>query len=309
MKIVFMGTPDFAVPTLEKLIEHHEVTGVVTQPDKPKGRGQKMQFTPVKELAVKNEIPVYQPNKLRNDIELIDTVKGMKPDAIVVVAYGQILPKEVLDIPRLGCINVHASILPKLRGAAPINYSIINGFEETGVTTMLMAEGLDTGDMLLKAEIEIEEGETAGELHDRLMTIGADLLIETLRGLEEGNIIPEKQIEELSSYAPMLKKDLGHINWDDESKNIFNLIRGVTPWPGAYSYYNDKTIKIWRAELEDSNSSRAPGTILRVSKDGIKVACKNGAIIVKEIQEVGSKRMEVSSYLNGHDVKEGDILK
>lgn len=309
MKIVFMGTPDFAVPTLEKLIEHHEVTGVVTQPDKPKGRGQKMQFTPVKELAVKNEIPVYQPNKLRNDIELIDTVKGMKPDAIVVVAYGQILPKEVLDIPRLGCINVHASILPKLRGAAPINYSIINGFEETGVTTMLMAEGLDTGDMLLKAEIEIEEGETAGELHDRLMTIGADLLIETLRGLEEGNIIPEKQIEELSSYAPMLKKDLGHINWDDESKNIFNLIRGVTPWPGAYSYYNDKTIKIWRAELEDSNSSRAPGTILRVSKDGIKVACKNGAIIVKEIQEVGSKRMEVSSYLNGHDIKEGDILK
>lgn len=308
MKTIFMGTPDFAVPTLEKLIINHEVAGVFTQPDKPKGRGQLMQFTPVKGMAIEHGIPVYQPIKLKNDREAIEEIKRINPDVIVVVAYGQILPKEILDIPRLGCINVHASILPGLRGAAPINWSIIKGFKTTGVTTMLMAEGLDTGDMLLKSEIEIGENETAGELHDRLMVIGGELLIKTLEGMEKGEIIPEKQRDELSSYAPMLSKELGHINWDDDSKDIYNLIRGVSPWPGAYSFYKGRMIKIWKASLKNGLENNEPGKVMNVKKDGIEIACRHGSIIIKEIQEVGSKRMDIASYLNGHSFEAGEIL-
>lgn len=229
MKVVYMGTPDFAVPTLERLIEKHEVAAVLTQPDKPKGRGQKMQYTPVKEVAVKFNIPVYQPLNLKTDEECISKLKDINPDVIIVVAYGQILSKEILDIPRYGCINVHASLLPELRGAAPINWSIIRGNNKTGITTMKMDVGLDTGDMLLKKEVEIKESETAGELHDKLMEIGAELLIETLQKIETGEISPEAQIHELSSYAPMLDKELGHIDWSLDAGSIHNLIRGVTP--------------------------------------------------------------------------------
>lgn len=223
-----MGTPDFAVPTLKRLIEEHEVVGVFTQPDKPKGRGQKMQYTPVKELALQHNIPVYQPKSIRKEKEYIDILKKLSPDVGVVVAFGQILPKEVLDIPKYGCINVHASLLPKLRGAAPINWSIINGDNVTGITTMQMDVGLDTGDMLLKEEVEILDTDTAGTLHDKLMVVGAELLIKTLKAIEDGSIKPEKQDDSLSSYAPMLNKELGHIDWNKDAREVFNLIRGVT---------------------------------------------------------------------------------
>ncbi|MCX7904203.1 MAG: methionyl-tRNA formyltransferase [Caloramator sp.] len=309
MRAIFMGTPDFAVPTLRRLIELHEVLAVFTQPDKPKGRGQKMQPPPVKEVAIKYNIPVYQPQKLKNNKEAIDLIKSLNPEVIVVVAYGQILPKEILDIPKYGCINVHASLLPKLRGAAPINWAIINGFKATGVTTMLMDVGLDTGDMLLKREVEIKDDETAGELHDRLMIIGADLLIETLGKIKDGSIIPEKQEDSISSYAPMLSKDMGHINWDKNNIEIYNLIRGLLPWPGAYFFYKNNMIKIWKAKIGNNNINEVPGKILDVTRDGIEIACKEGSIIITELQEMGGKRMPVGSYLNGHNIEIGSILE
>ncbi|KRQ86925.1 Methionyl-tRNA formyltransferase [Caloramator mitchellensis] len=309
MKIIFMGTPEFAVPTLEKLTEKHEVIAVFTQPDKPKGRGQKMQFTPVKEFAIKKNIKVYQPERLKNNSEVENLIKELNADAIVVVAYGQILPKSILEAPRLGSINVHASLLPKLRGAAPINWAIINGESKTGITTMLMDVGLDTGDMLLKKEVEILENQTAGELHDNLMLIGADLLIETLEGLEKGIIIPEKQDDKFSSYAPMLSKEMGHINWDRNFEEIHNLIRGLIPWPGAYSYYEDQMIKIWKSRKKNNAVCGKPGEIIEITKNGIEVACKEGSIEILELQEVGGKKMDVASYLNGHKLEKGKILK
>lgn len=309
MKIVFMGTPDFAVPTLNKLIKYHEVAAVFTQPDRPKGRGQKMQYSAVKEVALEANISVYQPEKLKNDADNIDIIKSINPDAIIVVAFGQILPKSVLEIPKYGCINVHASLLPELRGAAPINWSIIRGYDKTGVTTMLMNEGLDTGDILLKSEININYNDTCEDIHDKLMNIGADLLIETLKGIESGIIVPEKQQEEKSSYAPMLNKELGHINWDRDSMEIYNLIRGIIPWPVAYTFYNGNMIKIWRAENKDKGTYSNPGEILSVSKEGIEVACSKGSILIKELQELGSKRMDTIAYLNGHNIDRGILLK
>lgn len=308
MKILFMGTPDFAVPTLKKLIEHHEVVAVFTQPDKPKGRGQKMQFSPVKEEAIKHNIPVYQPVKLKNDMDALNVIKDLNLDAIVVVAFGQILPSSVLHIPRLGCINVHASLLPDLRGAAPINWSIIRGYDKTGVTTMLMNEGLDTGDMLLKSEINIGQNDSFEEIHDKLMNIGADLLLQTLEGIEKGSITPEKQQDEKSSYAPMLNKELGHIKWDRNSIEIYNLIRGIRPWPVAHTFYKGKMIKIWKAENITGGTYSKPGEIIHLSKAGIEVACSKGSILIKELQEFGSKRMDTPAYLNGHDIEKGIIL-
>lgn len=309
MKVIFMGTPEFAVPTLEKLIENHSVAAVFTQPDRPKGRGQKLQYSPVKETALKFNIPVYQPIRLKNDIDHIEIIKDINPDAIVVVAFGQILPKSVLDIPRYGCINVHASLLPELRGAAPINWSIIRGYSKTGVTTMLMNEGLDTGDMLLKSEININYDDTCEDIHDKLMNIGADLLLRTLSGIEANKIKPEKQQDEKSTYAPMLKKELGHIKWDRDSMEVYNLIRGVIPWPVAYTFYNGNMIKIWKAENRESGIHSNPGEILSVSKEGIEVACSRGSIIIKELQELGSRRMDTAAYLNGHNIEKGMILK
>jgi methionyl-tRNA formyltransferase len=214
-----------------------------------------------------------------------------------------------LDIPRYGCVNVYASLLPELRGAAPINWAIIRGCNKTGVTTMLMNEGIDTGDMLLRSEVDIKEEETAEELHDKLMEAGAKLLIETLDGLERGSITPEKQDDSKSTYAPIMTKELGHIDWNKDCKSVHNLIRGVTPWPGAYCYYEDKMIKIWKTKICRENKSKNPGEIVNVSKEGIEVACNTGSILIMELQEVGSKRKDVNSYLNGHTISEGSLLK
>ncbi len=309
MRIVFMGTPDFAVPSLEKLIESHQVIGVYTRADKPKGRGQKLQYTPVKEKALENNIPVFQPKTLRNNREAMDILRELKPDAIVVAAYGMILPKEMLQLPPFGCINVHASLLPQLRGAAPINWAIIRGHEKTGITTMLMSEGLDTGDILLEEETPIGENETAGELFDRLSILGGELLIKTLEELEKNDITPRPQDDSESSYAPMLSKELGHINWNMDSKQVHNLIRGVNPWPGAYCFYEGRMLKILEAAYNEEPNNGEPGKILESTKGSLEIGCRSGRIIVKKIQELGGKKMDIGAYLNGHTICEGYYIK
>lgn len=309
MKIVFMGTPEFSVPSLEKLIENYDVRAVLTQPDKPKGRGKKLAMSEVKEVAVKNNIPVFQPVKLKNDIEVINKLKEIAPDFIVVVAFGQILSKEVLDIPKYACINLHASLLPNYRGAAPINWAIINGETKTGNTTMIMAEGLDTGDMLLKDEVDIKRDMTAGELHDILMNRGADLLVKTIDEFSKGNIKPEKQGEPETDYAAMLSKDTGKINWNDKSERIYNLIRGLNPWPLAYSSYNDKVMKIHEAKILDAAPEGEPGLITNVDNNGIEVNSSDGKILITKIQFPGKKSMNVGEYIRGNNIDKGVILK
>ncbi|AYE33123.1 methionyl-tRNA formyltransferase [Clostridium septicum] len=307
MKIVFMGTPDFSVPSLKKLIETYGVQSVFTQPDKPKGRGKKMTFSPVKEVALENNIPVYQPIKLKDDRECIEYLKELKPDFIIVVAFGQILTKEVLDIPRYGCINLHASLLPMYRGAAPLNWVIINGENKSGNTTMLMDVGLDTGDMLLKNEVDITEDMTAGELHDILMSTGADLLIDTIEGLVDGSIVPKKQEGE-TFYAKMLNKELGQINWNNSAKNINNLIRGLNPWPIAHTKYESQPMKIYSSSVLNENSSKTPGTILNVTKQGIKVATSDGVLLIRKVQFPNGKPLTIEQYINGNEIKENIIL-
>ncbi|MFL8632575.1 methionyl-tRNA formyltransferase [Clostridioides difficile] len=308
MKIVFMGTPDIAVPCLQKIIdEKYEILGVVTQPDKPKGRGKKLGMSPVKELAIENNIPVYQPVKAR-DKEFIDKIKSLNPDVIVVVAFGQILPKEILEIPKLGCINVHVSLLPKYRGAAPINWVIINGEEKTGVTTMYMDEGLDTGDMILKTEVNLDENITAGELHDKMMNIGAETLKETLRLIEEGNAPREVQNHEEFSYAPIMNKSLGNIDFSKSAREIHNLVRGVNPWPSAYTTYNDVIMKVWKTKVLDEKSTKDVGTIVDVSKDGIKVSTIDNVLLIEEIQMPNKKRMLVGEYIKGNTIETGLVL-
>lgn len=308
MKVVFMGTPDIAVPCLQKIIdEKHEVLAVVTQPDKPKGRGKKMAMPPVKELAVENNIDVYQPIKARDE-EFIKTIKEINPDIIVVVAFGQILPKELIDIPKYGCINVHVSLLPKYRGAAPINWVIINGEEKTGVTTMYMDEGLDTGDMILTKEFKLDDKITAGELHDKMMVEGAEVLKETMDLIEEGKAPRTPQNHEEFTYAPIMYKELGHIDFNKSSREIHNLVRGVNPWPSAYAIYNEGKMKIWETEVLEEKSSKQPGTILKTDKSGIKVSTNDGVILIKEIQMPNKKRMAVSEYIKGNSIEEGLIL-
>ncbi|AVD37586.1 methionyl-tRNA formyltransferase [Clostridioides difficile] len=308
MKIVFMGTPDIAVPCLQKIIdEKYEILGVVTQPDKPKGRGKKLGMSPVKELAIENNIPVYQPVKAR-DKEFIDTIKSLNPDVIVVVAFGQILPKGILEIPKFGCINVHVSLLPKYRGAAPINWVIINGEEKTGVTTMYMDEGLDTGDMILKTEVNLDENITAGELHDKMMNIGAETLKETLRLIEEGNAPREVQNHEEFSYAPIMNKSLGNIDFSKSAREIHNLVRGVNPWPSAYTTYNDVIMKVWKTKVLDEKSTKDAGTIIDVSKDGIKVSTIDNVLLIEEIQMPNKKRMLVGEYIKGNTIETGLVL-
>jgi methionyl-tRNA formyltransferase len=308
MDIVFMGTPDFAVPSLKGLINKFGVKAVFTQPDKPKGRGKKLSMSPVKEVAIENNIPVFQPDKLKSDIEMLKKLKDMKPDFIIVVAYGQILTKEVLDIPKYGCINLHASLLPKYRGAAPINWAIVNGEKESGNTTMFMDVGLDTGDMLLKSHVEITEDMTAGQLHDILMEDGRELLTRTIKGLLEGTITREKQGETPTEYAKMLDKDIAKINWNDSSINIKNHIRGLNPWPIAYTQYNGESMKIYESKMLEDNSGNEPGYILEVTKEGIKVACGEGALLLQMIQFPGGKPMYVREYIKGHDLEKGIIL-
>lgn len=308
MKVVFMGTPDIAVPCLQKIIdEGHEVIGVVTQPDKPKGRGKKLGMSPVKELALKYDIPVYQPIRARDD-EFVQTLKHLNPELIVVVAFGQILPKAILDIPKLGCINVHVSLLPKYRGAAPINWVIINGEQKTGVTTMYMDEGLDTGDMILKSEVDLDDNITAGELHDKMMEIGADTLKQTMDLIEKGCAPREPQNHDEFSYAPIMNKSLGNIKWNNSAKEIHNLVRGVNPWPSAYTIYNGDTMKIWKTEVLGERSDKTPGTILKVDKDGIRISTEDNIILVKEIQMPGKKRVLVSEYIKGNTIESGAIL-
>lgn len=309
MNIVFMGTPEFAVPSLEKLIENYNVTAVFTQPDRPKGRGKKIGTSPVKDSALKNNIPVYQPEKIRNHVESIETIKELNPDFIIVVAFGQILPKEILDIPKYGCINLHASLLPKYRGAAPINWTVINGEKISGNTTMLMDVGLDTGDMLLKSEYPIKNDMTAGELHDILMEDGANLLLETIEKVKDKRIIPQKQDHSKNTYAPMLTKELGKINWNKSNIEINNLIRGLNPWPVAYCDYLNNSMKIYEAEVIDSNKKYDPGFIISVTKQGIEVATGEGSLLIKKIQFPGGKPLSVEEFIRGHELKANIILK
>ena len=308
MRVVFMGTPDFSVPTLECIIEAgHEVVGVVTQPDKAKGRGKKVVYTPVKEKALEHGLTVYQPRRAREP-EFIEQMRALNPDVMVVVAFGQILPKELLDIPKYGCVNVHASLLPKYRGAAPIQWAVIRGEKVSGVTTMQMDVGLDTGDMLLKTEVPLAEDETGGSLHDKLSVLGGDLLIETLKGLEAGTIVPEKQDDSQSGeYARMLDKSLGKIDFSMRAEEIERLIRGLNPWPSAYTSYNNKTMKLWKARVV-SGGEAVPGQVLAVDKKGFTVQTGDGALQILELQMEGKKRMDAGAFLRGCPLTAGEIL-
>ncbi|WP_283591584.1 methionyl-tRNA formyltransferase [Clostridium butanoliproducens] len=309
MKIVFMGTPDFAVPSLKALINKFEVMAVFTQPDRPKGRGKALAMSPVKEVALEHNIPVYQPENLRKEPEIIDMLKKMEPDFIIVVAFGQILSKEVLDIAKYGCINLHASLLPKFRGAAPINYAIMAGEKKSGNTTMLMDVGLDTGDMLLKNEVEIDENMTFGELHDVLMNSGSDLLVETIKKLSKGEITGEKQDDSKSCYAHKLNKEMAAIDWDKSSREIHNFVRGLNPFPIAYTFYGDKMMKVISTKLLQEESNKKPGTILKVNKEGIRVATKDKVILITKIQFPNKKPLEVSEYIKGNVIEENVELK
>ena len=304
MKVVFMGTPEFAVPTLQALIDHHQVAAVVTQPDRQRGRGKKVQFSPVKEKAAEYKIPVLQPEKARDE-EFIQELETIAPDVIVVVAYGQILPERILNLPKYGCINVHGSLLPKYRGAAPIQWAVLNGEEKTGITTMYMEKGLDTGDMIDKAEVVLDPKETAGSLHDKLMNLGADLLLETLDKLEKGTIVRTKQDDSQSCYAKMLSKEMGRMDFSRSAKELEQWIRGMNPWPSAYTTMNGKTLKIWDADVVSYEGSEEPGTVVKVTKDTIIVAAGEGALALKEIQLAGKKRMPVQAFLLGSSVETG----
>ena len=308
MRVIFMGTPDFSVGTLEALIQAgHQVVLAVTQPDKPKGRGGKMQFPPVKETALEHGIPVFQPRKVREP-ENIEELRKYQADVIVVVAFGQILPREILELTPYGCINVHASLLPSYRGAAPIQWAVINGETVSGVTTMQMDEGLDTGDMLLKTEVPLEPEETGGSLHDKLAAAGASLCVRTLKALEEGTVTPKKQGESPTAYASMLKKEMGEIRWEDPAISIERLIRGLNPWPSAYTGWQDKTMKIWEAEVLEEDSGQEPGTVVRVDKDGFLVQTGKGLLKVTALQIPGKKRMEADAFLRGYSMEPGEKL-
>jgi methionyl-tRNA formyltransferase len=306
LRVIFMGTPEFACPALQKLVDRGEqVVAVVTQPDRPKGRGQRLMPPPVKELAVRHEIPVYQPVKVRAP-EFVEIIRSFAPDVIVVVAFGQILPKVLLDIPPLGCINVHASLLPRYRGAAPLNWCIINGETETGVTTMLMDVGLDTGPMLLKQSTPVGQNEDILSLHDRMSIMGAELLSETLDGLAAGTIVPQEQEDSRSCYAAMLKKEDGRIDWNRNAGSIHNQVRGLAAWPVAYTFLDDQVLKVYRARV--AGGSGLPGTVLQANKQGIEVACKKGSLIIEELQLAGKKRLEAVSFLAGYTITAGKLF-
>ena len=309
MKVIFMGTPDFSVGTLEALVEAgHEVVLAVSQPDKPKGRGEKMQFPPVKETALKYNIPVFQPKKVREP-ECIEELRKYNADVCVVVAFGQILPKEILEMTPYGCINVHASLLPKYRGAAPIQWAVIDGEEVSGVTTMQMDEGLDTGDMIMKTELVLDPKETGGSLFEKLADAGAKLCVETLKALENKTATWEPQGETPTDYARMLNKELGNIKWENTALQIERLIRGLNPWPSAYTDWNGKVMKIWEAEVVDKDSDEVPGTVVKVEKDGFYVQTGKGQIKVLALQIPGKKRMEADAFLRGYQIEENTILK
>lgn len=318
LNILFMGTPDFAKESLEAIYKAgHQIIGVVTNPDKPQGRGMKLVASPVKEFALEKNIPIYQPIKLRNNQEIIEEIKNLNPDVICVVAYGKILPKEILDIPRLGCINVHGSLLPKYRGAAPIQWAILNGDKKTGITTMYMDVGMDTGDMILKEEVEIGDDETTGELWNKLSKIGGDLLVKTLEKIENGIAPREKQGDNFT-LAPMLDKEMAKIDWDNKSaREIKNLVRGLNPIMGAYTFLNGKKIKFWKVDIatdidfdENNINNFTNGTvIISNQRDGLFIKTKDGILKVLEIQGENAKRMNIGDFLRGNFINEFEVFK
>jgi methionyl-tRNA formyltransferase len=308
MNIVFMGTPEFSVPTLDALVKAgHQVSLVVTQPDKAKDRGKKIQFTPVKEKAVELGLSVTQPEFLRNNQRFLSKLRESDPDLIVVAAYGKILPKEILELPRYGCVNVHASILPRHRGAAPIQQAILSGDEYSGVTIMQMDQGLDSGDMIATVKTLIG-GYTADQLHDELMTKGADLLVEVLPSIEDGTAIYAKQDHDLATYAPMIHKEMGRIPFQQSPLEIERLIRAMDSWPGAYCNYKGQLLKIWESMPLEGSVEEAPGTIVEVSGEGLKIACGGGYLLATTIQLPGKKRMVVKEFLKGNSIEKGVVL-
>lgn len=316
MRVVFMGTPEFAVPALTALIEAgHEVAAVVTQPDKPKGRGKEVQMSPVKEKALECNIPVYQPVKARNP-EFVEILTSLSPQVIVVAAFGQILPRSILDIPPFGCVNIHASLLPKYHGASPIQYAVINGDKESGITTMMMAEGIDTGDMLDQEAILLDEKETGGSLHDKLSAIGGRLILKTLEKLENGTAVRTPQDESKACYVGMIKKSMGDIDWSMEAESIERLIRGLNPWPSAYTVWNGKVLKIWKASVleaeeetgKDAASYASYGEVTEAGNGRLVVKTGRGSLSIEELQLQGKKRMDTSSFLRGYPIAEGSVL-
>ncbi len=303
MKVVFMGTPDFAVETLKALYEAgHEIILAVSQPDKPKGRSGKLAPTPVKEFALEHDIPVYQPVKIRAE-ESVEYLKQYQADVFVVAAFGQILPKVILDMPRLGCVNVHGSLLPKYRGAAPIQWAVINGEKVSGNTTMLMGPGLDDGDMLLKSEIELAADETGGSLFDKLAIDGGKLAVKTIEALDRGEITPIPQDESKATHVGMISKEMGNVDWTKPADEIERLIRGLNPWPSAFSFIDGKQVKLWSATVVDKTGQ--PGTIIDVNKNVFTVACGSQALEINELQLEGKKRMATGDFLRGYNLETG----
>jgi methionyl-tRNA formyltransferase len=313
MKVMFMGTPDFAATILEKLIQSgHEVIGVVTQPDKQKGRGQAVSFSPVKELALKHGLEVFQPIKVKEP-EFLQKVLELAPEAILVAAFGQILPKALLEMPKYGCINVHASLLPKYRGAAPIQYSILDGEEETGITIMYMGEGIDTGDIILQAKLKIAEDETGGSLFDKMSVLGADLLIEALHEIEDGTAVRIPQDHEKATHVKMISKEMGKIDFTQPAVKLERLIRGLNPWPSAYTFLGGKTLKLWQAKVRQSNpetgeTAAEPGEVIEIRKDSFDVMTGDGVLVLKELQLEGKKRMSADAFLRGYQITKGTKL-
>lgn len=309
MRVIFMGTPDFAVGTLEAVVRAgHEVVLAVTQPDKPKGRGKNMRFPPVKECALAHGIEVYQPRRIREP-ECVEYLKKYRADIIIVAAFGQILPKEILEMPEYGCVNVHASLLPKYRGAAPIQWAVINGDEFSGVTTMRMDVGLDTGDMIEKVRVPLADDETGGSLFDKLAAEGAALCVHTMEAIEKGTAVYTPQNEEQATHVSMISKEMGQIQWVKPAAELERLVRGLNPWPSAYTYLDGKTFKIWKAEvLPPENCGKVPGSIIRVTKDAVHVQTGHGVLVLKEVQLEGKKRMPADAFLRGCHVSVDMVL-
>ena len=306
MRIVFMGTPDFGVPALRALVEAgHDVAGVFTQPDKPKGRGMELAYSPVKELALEHSLPVFQPVKMRDGTAL-EAVKSLAPDILVVVAYGRILPDDILAVPKYGAVNVHGSLLPKYRGAAPIQWAVLNGDKTTGVTTMYLASEMDTGDIIYTAETEIGEFETSGELFDRLKVMGAELLVKTLRDIEAGTAPRTPQDHSKASYVKMLDKSDSPIDWTRSARGVIKWIYGLQPWPAATAELDGTVYKIFAAGYTDTHTDKAPGTVVSTGRAGIEVACGGGeTVMITELQAPGKKRMSAADFLRGHTIKTG----
>lgn len=308
MKVIFMGTPDFSVKALESIINAgHEVVAVITQPDKKKGRGNQVQYPPVKETALQNGLDVYQPERVRNE-EFVEFLRSLNADIIVVSAFGQILPKSILEMTKYGCINIHASLLPKYRGAAPIQWSIIDGEEKTGVTIQQMNEGIDTGDILEAEEVKIDVKETGGSLFDKLAETGAGLIVRTMEHIEQGKVNPVKQDDSKSNYAKMLTKELGNIDFSKSAESIERLIRGLTPWPSAYTKLNGKTLKIWDADVSDKEYEGVAGEIVDVDRQAVYVKTGEKTLVINELQLEGKKRMSTQSFLLGFNIEKGVIL-